>query len=151
VPREFARQPEGGAQIVARGARGEEHDVAVLGDFLRQRIGEAAGVDDDVLHRLLALAQLFQALEGPGVDVGLDRVLQSQRVPFDAGELFEIEIGQQRPMPAMRGADREQPCERALADPALLADEADCQKRLFFFAHARDRRAVERLGKWAPQ
>ena len=38
VPGEFARQPEGGAQIVARSARGQEHDVAVLGDFLRQKL-----------------------------------------------------------------------------------------------------------------
>ena len=125
---EFAGERQRRPQVVARRARRQEHHVAVLGDLVGEFVGEAARVDDDDAGAILDLAQLLQALEGAGVDVGLDRVLQPDRVPLDAGELLEIEIGEQRLQAAMRRADREQPRQRALADAALLADETDGQR-----------------------
>ena len=48
------------------------------------------------------LAQLLQALERARVDFGLEARAQAQRAPFDAGQLIEIEVGEQRLAPAMR-------------------------------------------------
>ncbi len=126
---ELARERQRRAQIVAGGARRQEHHVAVLGDLMGEVVGEAARVGHDDPRALLVLAQLLQALEGAGVDVGLDRVLQADRVPLDAGELLEIEIGEQGLQAAMGCADREQPRQRALPDAPLLTDETDRQRR----------------------
>ena len=98
--------------------------------------GEAARVGDDDVDVLLAAMQLLQTLEGARVDLRLDAVAHPRRIPFDAGELLEVEVGEQGLVAAMRGADREQPRERALADTALLADETDGDRPLAVLAHA---------------
>ena len=59
---ELARERQRRAQIVARGARRQEHHVAVLGDFLREFVGEAARVGDDDAGLGFVLAQLLQEL-----------------------------------------------------------------------------------------
>src|SRR5271168_3517571 len=72
-------------------------DARAFKSLKKLRKSEEA-IDYIVVDRLLALAQLLQALEGAGVDVGFDRVLEPECVPLYASELFEIEIGQQRPI-----------------------------------------------------
>jgi len=48
---------------------------------------------------------------------------------------IDLEVGEQRPVPPMRRADREQPRQRALADAAFLADEAHRDRRFGALAH----------------
>ena len=69
---ELARQRQGRAQIVDRGARRQEHHVALLGELLGQVVGEPARVGDDEIDPLVVLAQLLQALERTRVDFRLD-------------------------------------------------------------------------------
>ncbi len=131
----FLRQRQRRPQVVERGAGRQEHDVAFLGELLGQVVGEAARVGDDEVDVDLRLAQLLEALERARVDFRFDRRLQPHRVPLDAGELVEVEVGEQRALAAMRRADREQPRQRALADAALLADETDRFRRQPALAH----------------
>ena len=146
APGELPGQHQRRPQVVERGAGRQEDDVAFLGELLGQVVGEAARVGDDEVDVHDRLAQLLEALERARVDFRYDRRLQPRRVPLDAGELVEVEVGEQRALAAMRRADREQPRQRALADAALLADEADRLRRQPAFAHCPLRAARGSIG-----
>src|SRR5208337_5275941 len=95
------------------------------------------------------LAQLLEALEGARVDLGLDAGAHAQRAPLDAGQLIEVEVGEQRLAAAMDRADREHARQSAFSHSALLADEG---RRGRNFAHASSpnaagRTPIKRLGE----
>ncbi len=131
-PRELARQVQGRPEVVLRHAGRQVHDVGILCDLGRQIVGEAARVGDDEIDRAIVLAQFLEALEGAGVDLGRNAGAHAQRAPFDAGQLIEVEIGEQRLAAAMDCADRQHPRQGAFSHPALLADES---RRGRNFAH----------------
>src|SRR6185437_16262367 len=116
APRELARERKGRPQVVARYAGRQKDDVAMLGDLGRQIVGKAARVGDDEIGDAVLAAQLLQALERARVDLRLEAGAHSERAPFDAGQLIEIEVGEQGFTPTMNRADRQEAGERALAD-----------------------------------
>lgn len=129
---EFVEEQHAGLEVVYRAGGRLDEDVSVRGDGGGRVTGPSGGVQDDGIegraHVQAAPDGLFRRPVGIDRRQRLPAVVDAALVPFQAGILLRVEVGQPDPVGFSGEGYGGGAGQSRFRDPAFLADESDNER-----------------------